>query len=77
MPELYKTKEVLKKSGLHRQMFYHYLSLGLVIEAKKTPAGHRLFDKRVFKRLALIKELNESGYTLRDMKETFKKFGSQ
>ncbi|MFH1022264.1 MAG: MerR family transcriptional regulator [Planctomycetota bacterium] len=72
--KLLKTKEVLARAGIHRQMFYHYLGLGLIREATRLPSGHRLFDETVLKRLALIRELNGSGYSLRDIKETFKTF---
>jgi DNA-binding transcriptional MerR regulator len=45
--------------------------LGLVTPAEVTDTGRRLFDDSVFSRLELIKQLNQSGYTLRDIRETF------
>jgi len=70
-PRLLSTGEVVKRSGVSRQVLYQYTTLGLVEEAETTPAGHRRFDEGVFRRLELIRALNASGYTLRDIKEIF------
>jgi DNA-binding transcriptional MerR regulator len=69
--KLFKTGEVLRRTGFSRQSFYQYLTLGLIREARVTEGGHHLFDESVFKRLKIIKQLNRSGYTLRDIKEVF------
>jgi len=68
---LFSTGEVMKQTGLSRQVLYQYTAIGLIKEAETTKAGYRLYPERVFKHLALIKALNESGYTLRDIKEIF------
>jgi len=69
--KLLKTGDVLKRSGVSRQMLYNYVAMGLLDEVKTTPAGHMLFGEKVFKRLALIENLQISGYSLRDMKDIF------
>jgi DNA-binding transcriptional MerR regulator len=69
--KLFKTGEVVKRSGLSRQTIYQYTAMGLIEEADKTKSGHRLYDESVFLRLKLIRDLNESGYTLRDIKQIF------
>ncbi len=69
--KLYKTAEILKRSGISREMFYRYITLGLIREAEVTAAGHRLFDDAVFRRLQLIERLKARGYTLRDLREIF------
>jgi len=71
MPRLYKTSEVAKRSGLSKQAIYNYLNMNLIKEKDKTPAGRFLFDSKVFKRLKLIRKLNQSGYTLRDIRDIF------
>ncbi len=68
---LYRTAEVLRATGISRQVLYRYITLGLITPAEVTDTGRRLFDESVFGRLELIRELNESGYTLRDIRETF------
>jgi DNA-binding transcriptional MerR regulator len=70
---LLKTGDVLKRSGVSRQMLYNYVALGLVGPdlVRTTPAGHMLFTDRIFNRLSLIQNLQLSGYSLRDMKDIF------
>jgi hypothetical protein len=69
--EFFKSGEVIKKSGVSRQVLYQYTTMGLVEEARRTEHGHRLYDKEVFQRLRIIRELNASGYPLKDIKEIF------
>lgn len=68
---LFKTGEVIKRSGISRQMLYQYTAMGLVEEEKRTAHGHRLYPPDIFERLKLIRELNASGYPLKDIKEIF------
>ena len=60
-----------EKAGISRQMLQYYVMLGLVKPAGKSPAGQRLFDKESINRIKLIRRLNRSGYTLRDIREIF------
>ena len=71
MEKLHKTGEVLARTGLRREMLYRYLTIGLVKPARSTAGGQNLFDDSVFKHIELIKRLNASGYTLRDIKDTY------
>jgi len=68
---LYKIGEVMEKSGLSRQVIHNYTLLGLIRPAEKTAAGHRLYSENVFKRLKLVRELVQSGMTLRDIAQTY------
>ena len=43
MEELHKTGEVLKRAGISREVFYRYLTMGLVQSARVSPGGHNLF----------------------------------
>ena len=45
--------------------------VGLLKPAKVTVTGRRLFDQKAVQRIRLIKRLNESGYTLRAIRELF------
>lgn len=69
--KLYRTEEVLRAAGISRQVLYRYITLGFITPAEVTETGRRLFDESVFRRLELIRELNRSGYTLREIRETF------
>ena len=71
MTRLYKTGEVLKRAGITREVFYRYLTMGLVKPARVSPGGHNLFSKSVFRHIELIRKLNNSGFTLRDIKDIY------
>lgn len=68
---LFKTGEIIKRSGISRQVLYQYTTMGLIDEADRTEHGHRLFAPGVLKRLHMIRELNATGYPLKDIKEIF------
>ena len=68
----YKTKDILEKTGISRQVLQQYITMRLLKEKEKTPGGHRIFGTDAVKRIRLIRKLNRSGYTLRDIREVFK-----
>lgn len=55
------------------QTMQYYLMLGLIEASDHTAGGQQLFDEKTIERVRLIKRLNESGYPLRDIRETFLK----
>jgi len=71
---LYRVGEVLERSGVSRQTFYNYIQMGLIKEADTSKGGHRLFDEHVFARIRMIRALNRTGYSLRDLRDTFSPF---
>ncbi len=60
-----------KKAGISRQTLQYYIMLGLIEATQSTPTGRRLFDESSIHKVKLIKKLNESGYTLRAIRELF------
>ncbi|MHC4167653.1 MAG: helix-turn-helix domain-containing protein [Planctomycetota bacterium] len=60
-----------KKAGISRQSLQYYLMVGLLEPTETTPTGRRMFDERCIERIKVIKKLNDSGYTLRDIREVF------
>ena len=60
-----------KKAGISRQSLQYYLMVGLIEPSQTTPTGRRLFDADSIERIRLVKGLNESGYTLRAIKDLF------
>ena len=50
-PKMYRIGEVIEHSGLSRQTVHNYTTMGLLIEARRTDGGHRLYDESVFERL--------------------------
>ena len=58
-------------AGVSRQSLQYYLMVGLLEPASVTPSGRRMFDGESIKRIQLIHQLNQSGYTLRAIRELF------
>jgi DNA-binding transcriptional MerR regulator len=60
-----------EKAGISRQSLQYYLMMGVVVASRVTPTGRRLFDEAAIDRIRLVKKLNDSGYSLRDIRELF------
>ena len=69
--QLLRTADVLRAAGITHQVLYRYMTIGLIEAADSTETGQRLFHPDVVTLIGLIKSLNSSGYSLRDMKEIF------
>jgi DNA-binding transcriptional MerR regulator len=69
--KLLQTGAAADKAGVSRQTLQYYLMLGLLVPAKLTVSGRRMFDEKAVERIKLIKRLNESGYPLRAIRELF------
>jgi DNA-binding transcriptional MerR regulator len=65
--KLFKIGEVMEYTGLSRQTLHNYTMLGLIKAAKRTEAGHRLYDESVFEVIDRIKELRGS-HTLEEVR---------
>lgn len=65
--------QVAEAAGVSKQTIEYYLMLGLV-EVERTPkTNRRIFTPEHVKRVKLIRQLNRSGYTLREIRETWLK----
>ena len=60
-----------KEADISRQSLQYYLMIGLLEPTEISPTGRRLFNEQGVGRIKLIKKLNNSGYSLRDIKELF------
>ena len=63
--------EAAKKAGVSTQSLQYYLMIGLLEPSQVTSSGRRLFDAAKIERVRLIKQLNESGYPLRAIRDLF------
>ena len=70
---LLRTREVLAATDISHQMLYRYVTLGLIEESETTEGGQRLFQPAVIGIIKDIQDLNDSGYSLREIKEIFYK----
>ena len=69
--ELYKTGDVLRLTRCPRQTFYQYINAGLIEGVQQTKGGHNLYDDETLKKVHIIRQLNENGYTLQSIREIF------
>ena len=63
--------EAAHAAGVSRQTVEYYVMLGLVTPLRRSGVRWRYFDEVLVKRIRLIRRLNESGYTLRAIRETY------
>ncbi|HOF17716.1 MAG TPA: MerR family transcriptional regulator [Phycisphaerae bacterium] len=57
-------------AGVSKQTVEYYILIGLVRPIRRGDRG-RFFDNALVARIRLIRRLNESGYTLRAIRETY------
>jgi DNA-binding transcriptional MerR regulator len=60
-----------KAADVSKQTIEYYVMLGLIEPVRKEGNSGRFFDDELITRIRLIHELNKSGYTLRDIRETY------
>jgi DNA-binding transcriptional MerR regulator len=58
-------------AGVSRQTVQYYLMVGLIEPSGFSAGGQQLFDEKTIERIRLIKELNDTGYPLREIREIF------
>lgn len=58
-------------AGVSRQSVQYYLMVGLLEPTETTATGRRLFGPKAIERIRLIRQLNDSGYPLRAIRELF------
>jgi len=70
---LLRLTEVAEAAGVLRRTVEYYAMIGLIRETARTMGGQRLFDESVVRQVKIINRLNHSGYTLKAIKDTFRK----
>jgi MerR family transcriptional regulator, copper efflux regulator len=73
--DLLRISEAAKASGVSIQTVEYYIMLGLISPIVRPGTRRRFFDERIVKRIRLIRELNRSGYTLREIGLTYLRRG--
>lgn len=59
----------MRFTGLTRQTLHYYTMFGLISEEARTESGYRLYGEDTFRRIARVKQLQEEGRTLRDIRD--------
>ena len=62
-----------RAAGVSNQTIEYYIMIGLITPLRRGSARGRFFDDGLVKRIKLIRKLNDSGYTLRDIREIYLK----
>ena len=69
--ELLRISAAAQAAGVSRQTVEYYIMIGL-IEPLRPPDRHgRFFDKALVRRVRVIRRLNRSGYSLREIRRTY------
>lgn len=63
-----KIGEVSKRSGIGIEALRFYEKSGLLDKPERTDSGYRMYDARVLKRLAFIKQAQVLGFSLEEIK---------
>ena len=58
-------------AGVSRQTVEYYIMIGLLTPLSLPGRGGRFFDSALVRRIRLIRRLNRSGYTLREIGRTY------
>ena len=64
---------VARRAGVSTQTVEYYILLDLLRPRRESKTRRRLFDSGDVARVKLIKRMNESGYPLREIRETWLK----
>jgi DNA-binding transcriptional MerR regulator len=70
-PNWMRISAAAEAAGVSKQTVEYYIMIGLITPLHKPGRKGRFFDDELVKRIRLVRELNESGYTLRDIREIY------
>ena len=63
--------QAAKAAGVSSQTIEYYIMLGLIEPIRQPGKRSRFFNDAIVQRIRLIRQLNETGYTLREIRETY------
>jgi len=69
--ELMRISPAAEAAGVSKQTVEYYIMLGLINPIRPSDSRGRFFDAALVKRIKLIRRMNRSGYTLRDIRQTY------
>jgi len=64
-------REICEMSGVSRRAVQGYEKMGLVSSCGKNKMGHLLYDKKAQQKILQIKQFQEMGFTLREIKHIY------
>ena len=73
--KLLRISAAAEAAGISKRTVEYYVMLGLIKPIRPPGLRGRYFDEKLVRRIRLIKRLNDSGYTLRDIRQTYLRRG--
>lgn len=70
---LMRISQAATAADVSTQTVEYYIMLGLISPIRLPDKRGRYFDGKLVRRIKLVRRLNQSGYTLRDIRETYLK----
>jgi DNA-binding transcriptional MerR regulator len=64
-------KEMTRGTGNTPRTVRFYEEEGLIQSARRSPAGHRMFEAGELEKLGLISDLRKAGFTIQEIKQVF------
>jgi len=71
--DLLRISAAAKAAGVSKQTVEYYITLGLIEPIRHAGSQARFFDASLVRHIRLIRRMNESGYTLGDIRQTYLK----
>ena len=71
--DLLRISAAARAAGVSKQTVEYYITLGLIEPIRHSPGQARFFDAALVRRIRLIRRMNESGYTLGDIRQTYRR----
>lgn len=68
---LVRISQAALQAGVSRQTIEYYIMIGLIAPVRPGGKAGRYFDDKLIQRIRLIRQLNESGYPLREIRLTY------
>lgn len=69
--DLMRISAAAEAAGVSKQTIEYYILIGLIEPIRVPGKRSRYFDSKLIRRIRLIRRLNQSGYTLRSIRETY------
>ena len=68
---LLRISQAAAAGGVSKQTLEYYIMLGLIWPIRRPGRRTRYFDEALVRRIRLIRQLNDSGYTLASIRQTY------
>lgn len=71
-PATFGIAEAARLAGVSKQTVEYYILVGLIAPIRRGRSRRRAFNRKHVRRIRLIRELNETGLPLREIRDTYR-----